>query len=147
MSRFQFTDPLRSWLANNADQACESPMEALFDSCLHLLMGADATMRQGWSVQHQSPIATPSGGGRADFRLTCWDVSIYIEIDGRPFHERSEDQGERDRQRDRLLIRDGHTVIRFMGSEVHRNPFACASEAIKTCRDLADRTNFSEKSS
>ena len=137
--RFSFSCDLRAWLANNADQAVESAMEALFDSCLTMMIG-QAPIAAGWSVQRQVGVPLPDQReGRADFRLSCWDVSVLIEIDGRPWHERSEDQGERDRRRDRLLHEQGNIVLRFMGSEVHRNPFQCASEALRVCRELANK--------
>lgn len=63
---------------------------------------------------------------------------IAIELDGHDFHERTPDQAQRDKARDRQLLRDYDTpVIRFTGSEVYRDPFRCADEAIETLRSYS----------
>ncbi len=72
------------------------------------------------------------GDYRVDFLLTptasgLTGRKIVVECDGHDFHERTKEQAERDRSRDRGLTA-GHTVLRFTGSEIYRNPRACAAQ-------------------
>src|SRR5205807_7453561 len=43
---------------------------------------------------------------------------FIVEIDGHDFHERTKEQAQRDKSRDRYLNQSGFTVFRFTGSEV-----------------------------
>ncbi len=54
---------------------------------------------------------------------------IVIECDGHDFHQKTKEQVARDRTRDRYLSTKYGKVIRFTGSEIFRNPSACAVEA------------------
>jgi len=68
-----------------------------------------------------------------------------IEIDGHEFHK-SKEQREKDYKRERYLMRQGYTVIRYMGTEVFLNPKECVTEAIDlaneiTRRDISDFLN------
>lgn len=78
---------------------------------------------------------------RLDFALICsrwtWDpgtwqdlAKIAIEIDGHDFHERTKQQAHRDKLRDRALANEGFTVLRFSGSDIHRDPRACAEQVV-----------------
>ncbi len=69
---------------------------------------------------------------RADFllRLTRWNhnqgeteciCQLVVEVDGHDFHERTKEQAQRDRSRDRTLTAAGYTVFRFTGSELFRD--------------------------
>ena len=53
-----------------------------------------------------------------------------IECDGHEYHERTKEQAQRDRSRDRMIQRDGLPVLRFTGSEIYRDPCGCAQEII-----------------
>jgi very-short-patch-repair endonuclease len=53
---------------------------------------------------------------------------IAIECDGHEFHERTKEQAEHDRSRDRALQADGWSVMRFTGRELHRDARKCAAE-------------------
>lgn len=63
--------------------------------------------------------------------VPCRDCSVAVECDGHEFHERTKEQAQRDRSRDRIIsgIR-GVTLLRFTGSEINRNAEACGAEAI-----------------
>lgn len=70
---------------------------------------------------------------RADFLVTGRDntgqkVSIVVECDGHEFHEKTKEQADRDKGRDRVLQSLGHQVVRFTGSDIHRNADRCAME-------------------
>lgn len=53
---------------------------------------------------------------------------VIVECDGHEFHERTAEQAERDRSRDRAFQAAGHVVFRFTGRELWRDPFACAEQ-------------------
>jgi very-short-patch-repair endonuclease len=73
---------------------------------------------------------------RVDFLIGICDFdrkkhTAVIECDGHDFHERTKEQAQRDRRRDRRLQADGHRVFRFTGSEIYRNPTAPAREVLE----------------
>lgn len=70
------------------------------------------------------------GNYRTDFLLETNLRSIVIECDGHEFHERTAVQASRDRRRDRDLQLAGHTVLRFTGSDIYRDPVACVKDII-----------------
>lgn len=61
------------------------------------------------------------GAGRPHHR-------IVIECDGHDYHERTKEQAQRDKKRDRTLQALGYQVFRFTGSEIWRDPTKCADE-------------------
>lgn len=44
-----------------------------------------------------------------------------VEVDGHNFHEKTKEQAQRDKLKDRLLQRAGYQVLRYTGSEVYKN--------------------------
>ena len=71
---------------------------------------------------------------RADFLLTVrlrGEVigRVVIECDGHNFHERTKEQAARDRSRDRAMLLAGYKVVRFTGSELHRDLMHCVGDA------------------
>lgn len=64
-------------------------------------------------------------------------LPLVVEVDGHDFHERTKEQAEHDRRRDRLMIESGATVLRFTGREVWRNARACADEVLTYARSAA----------
>lgn len=65
------------------------------------------------------------GKYRLDFAFP--DKKLAVECDGHAYHS-TRDQRGRDADRDRELIAQGWTVIRFTGSQIHENPERCADE-------------------
>lgn len=59
------------------------------------------------------------------------DRVYIIECDGHDFHEKTKEQAQRDKSRDRAFISSGSTVIRFTGSEINRDVDACVEEVFK----------------
>jgi len=53
---------------------------------------------------------------------------VAIECDGHAFHEKTKEQASRDKARDRSILAAGFPVMRFTGSEIFRDPVACASQ-------------------
>jgi very-short-patch-repair endonuclease len=65
---------------------------------------------------------------------------IVVECDGHDYHERTPDQAERDRSRDRKMTLAGYQVLRFTGREIYRDPSICMNEAFKAIIDIAVKT-------
>lgn len=63
-------------------------------------------------------------GGEALRRLPL----IVVECDGHDFHERTKEQAQRDKARDRELLMMGYRVLRFTGSEIYKDAIRCAVE-------------------
>lgn len=66
-------------------------------------------------------------------------VKIVIECDGHDFHERTKEQAQRDKSRDRFLHAAGYTVYRFTGSEIHADAEACAREVVGVLESIAHK--------
>lgn len=56
---------------------------------------------------------------------------VAIECDGHEFHEKTKEQAAHDKARDRFLSTSGWTVLRFTGSEIHKDPFGCALQVAR----------------
>ena len=80
----------------------------------------------------------PIGPYRADFALISSSGFLVVECDGHDFHERTKEQAAHDRKRDRFMVADGWTVLRFTGSEIHRDPVMCGREVLANCKRLVD---------
>lgn len=103
-------------------------------------------------IAPQATIGMAKGGYRVDFLLTlsmepCFEVEyeaginaqlrdgriakqLVVECDGHDFHDRTRAQASRDRERDRALQRRGLPVARFTGSDIWRDPYRCADDAL-----------------
>jgi very-short-patch-repair endonuclease len=70
---------------------------------------------------------------RIDFavRLKNWDGILFVECDGHDFHERTKEQAERDRSKDREVQAAGIPILRFTGREIYRNPMSCVLQIQK----------------
>lgn len=145
--------------------ACESPIEETMLYALCVLCHRNAASvqyilgdrvfgdldqsRSSFRIQPQAHIED----FRVDFLITYVDLGDYVEIsrnnipttrtirqmviecDGHEYHSRTKEQAMRDRQRDRVLQRNGYKVFRYTGSEIWSDVFKCAEEAIDTlCR-------------
>jgi len=131
-------EDLRDWV----DQICEvvknkigSPIEELFlvtfitwrifeGGCEGAIFTPSG--HGGWRIIPQAQI----GKYRVDFLIeeVITGSKIVVECDGHDFHERTKEQAERDRKRDRKLQSEGYFVMRFTGSELHRDPMECVHE-------------------
>lgn len=67
-----------------------------------------------------------------DWRTGASGMMLAFECDGHQFHERTPEQAERDRKRDRDLFELGIPTLRFTGREIVRDAQACA----ETIRDV-----------
>lgn len=139
-------------------RAGDTPIERLFYCSLYLHT-AYADMSLPWTIsthpyeqsepQHETLFlarqATLDGIGRVDFLLTVFSLveprrwhHLIVECDGHDFHERTKEQAANDRSRDRAATLAGYTVMRFTGSELWRDPWGCAAQAIR----WADQTQW-----
>ncbi|MFC6790602.1 endonuclease domain-containing protein [Methylobacterium komagatae] len=78
----------------------------------------------GWRVDFLIHFPDHTGKSAALSRL-------IVECDGHDFHERTKAQAARDRSRDRVAQHNGIPVLRFTGSEIHRDPARCAEEILR----------------
>lgn len=116
-------EAVRKALAGMSDLSrmkCESPIEEAM---------CDALRRAGTAPfaafnQHQE------GAYRLDFALIHPDGirKINVEVDGHDFHEKTKEQARSDKARDRALTLCGWRILRFTGSEVHRDVGACVAQ-------------------
>lgn len=72
------------------------------------------------------------GKYKADFLITvqCENrkTRIAIECDGHDFHEKTKEQAQKDKARDRFFVSEGVIVLRFTGSEIYRDVNKCTEE-------------------
>ncbi len=69
-------------------------------------------------------------------------LNLLIELDGHIWHEKTPEQVEKDKIRERDLINNGYILLRFSGREVYRDPFKVVDECVSKYTDLvADRYN------
>jgi very-short-patch-repair endonuclease len=83
------------------------------------------------------------GQGRAkgeEWREIRVDERMIVECDGHEFHEKTKEQAQRDKERDRKLQSLGFRVYRYTGSELYADAFRCAAEILRhmTGRDFGD---------
>jgi hypothetical protein len=113
---------------------CQSPIEELL---VIGLFGTDAVLGHDFLVH----TGARRGPYLPDILLSTYvklgphieELELAIEVDGREWHDRSFDQVQRDRLRDRQMLRDhGISTLRFTGREIYRDPFAAAEEAVIT---------------
>lgn len=141
----------------------ESPIEwMLFDGLAR--GGSDCWARFGFA---RSTDGLPKGGAwvipqapvgkyRVDFLLVTWRcgpecenafctdhrVLVAIECDGHEWHERTPQQAQRDKQRDREIQAKGISVIRFTGGEIRRNAIDCAYEIAALVHGIAGLLDY-----
>lgn len=111
-----------------ASQDCESPIEALFLAAFIGVCLRDSS----YKIYPQRHV----GRYRVDFYITFmaddpkWRRDVIVECDGHDYHERTKEQAERDKKRDRAITGSGIPVFRFTGRELHRDPEACVMEIL-----------------
>jgi len=158
-----YTDVITSieeW--EDAERAIESPVEQLFYiEWLFRKFHNHDYEELYLEPQHQDP---STNGFRVDFcfnfiqEVLAWpecglklengrmlDVitaikypKLAIEIDGHIWHEKTKEQVIRDKKRERILIANGWTVLRFSGSEVYKNPSKCVDEMLSVTEKMRE---------
>lgn len=140
-------------IADELRSYCESPIEVAFGAAFMLLgeyvysqvalhePGYDGPVNAldfEFVLQCQKKI----GRHRVDF-LASWSYDeprqkIIVECDGHNFHERTKEQAQKDRAKDRDWQNAGFRVFRFTGSEIYRDAFACATEVFEALLAMSD---------
>lgn len=127
---------------SSALDACESPIEAkllvaMFDHCefddMAVRVGDAVRFFGGTTDRLEICPQFVIGPYRCDFAFKQFHPNgtitrIVVECDGHDFHERTKEQAQRDKSRDRYLQANGWRVLRFTGSEIHRNAEKCVDE-------------------
>ena len=67
----------------------------------------------------------------ADFYITKRDVKLCVYTDGHTYHERTEEQAQRDKRIDRKLQELGFQVLRYTGKDVNENTDIIVAEIKK----------------
>lgn len=83
-----------------------------------------------WRLSTQKEVVIDEHQYRIDIALVSPFKRIAVECDGAQWHS-SPDDAAKDAARDRALVLDGWTVLRFTGREIHRTPDACARDVMK----------------
>lgn len=92
------------------------------------------------STQH--PVGEPPGRYRVDIAAHVEDeetgtrATLFIECDGHDYHERTKEQAMRDRKRDRYFQTSDLPLLRFTGTEIHKDAPGCARQAVEEVERL-----------
>jgi very-short-patch-repair endonuclease len=142
------------YISHDLEQAvelCESPPERamLYALAISAWDYADGVLlrfgggAQGLVTTHSTWIEIEPQSQQGDFRIdfvisqrrrqgdgSTVEARLAIECDGYEFHERTAEQARRDRRRDRELQSRDIAVFRYLGSDVWRDVFQAANEAV-----------------
>lgn len=115
-------------------QNCESPIEQIMALRLHNYKNSWQAYKLNYQdnidvvdIQNQYIVKVGSISYRIDFAIPVWDMHLHkgaffaIECDGHDFHEKTKEQAQRDKKRDRDITTSGMIIMRFTGSEIYRN--------------------------
>jgi very-short-patch-repair endonuclease len=133
---------------NCLEVGMESPIEDLFwISCWLLCKARYSDLNPDPEITPHGPelpdgmYVTPQakvGKFRVDFLIDSKGFGpkehlppVIVELDGHAFHDKDKRQRSYEKGRDRALVRAGYRVIHFTGSDVVKDPFACAWEALE----------------
>lgn len=83
-----------------------------------------------WRLTCQREVTVGDQRYRVDLAIVSPFKRIAVEADGHEWHA-SPDDAARDAARDRALVLDGWTVLRFTGREIHRTPDTCARDVMR----------------
>lgn len=128
---------------------CDSPIEVAFLTHARVKFdsgGNDALARSRRGVlyqQHAVELVRKGGFAFLDFAVkkllpNGYMLKVAVELDGHQFHDATRERAAEDKSRDRDLVRDGWFVLRFTGTEVSRNAFACVDEV----REVVEALSF-----
>lgn len=133
------------------EHTCQSPIEvdlgvAMLATDLSALMWSTVirwndqhSLHDGFYIVPQFPV----GKFRLDFGLILivgqHRTRLAVECDGHEFHERDRKRAAKDKSRDRELLEADWPVMRFTGSEIHKDPEACARQAVDHLMRMIDK--------
>lgn len=129
ISHFKNTGSLISLKLSNLN-VCESFIEQKLYNLLNRSF-EDNNLNKRFTITPQYPV--PKTPYRVDLFIrddkTRKPVCI-IECDGHEFHEKTKEQVQEDKKRDRILAKKGYIVLRFTGSEIINDVNNCVSEIV-----------------
>jgi len=64
---------------------------------------------------------------------------LGVEIDSHIWHEKTKEQVQYHKQRERFLIKNGWKLLRFTGSEVFKNPPKCVNEILEVANKTREK--------
>lgn len=102
-------------------RSAESPLEEKLGHAI-----VDAAPGPGFDLVPQHELVLEGEQYRLDFALFVGERRFDVECDGHDYHERTPAQASHDRRRDRALQRAGWMVLRYPGTDVHRDAAGCA---------------------
>jgi very-short-patch-repair endonuclease len=127
--------------ANCLEIGMQSPIEHLFWIAANCIASANfATLNPPPDVGFGIDIKPQAQFGkyRVDFLIRSHGYApdgiylpVVVELDGHDFHDKDKRQRSYEKRRDRDLVRAGCRVLHFTGSDVVKDPFACAWEALE----------------
>ena len=134
-------------------EKAESPIELLLVGAFiarMMLTGGCAIGKAPWcfdiSEKSQSLSSTQQfewHGCRIDFAIFFeGNPIVFIECDGHEFHERTKEQAERDRSRDRAVQLAGVIALRFTGREIWRDVGVCIDEIVEAIRTALEKRGW-----
>lgn len=138
---------------------CESPIESLvfweflisgmtyvvdnYDMIGGLTHHRFAKKNLSYRLSPQFGVVIDGKNYRCDFAISVVDGpenevgKICIELDGHEFHERTKEQAQRDKSRDRNFQKAGFVVLRYTGSEVWNNPCVVIDDVERVIEDMS----------
>lgn len=153
VGRFAADEWSQEMYCRMVEQPISSPIEQLFYAALsamarthYIEMDPDPIKRDGeWDSGfglHVYPQAKV-GPYTVDFMLVEVDPNgakpaVVVELDGHDFHDKDKRQRSYEKARDRYLVKQGYKVLHFTGSDVVRDPFAVAHEALEMAGSTVD---------
>ena len=115
---------------------CQSPIEQMLCVALNVRMANEPF----WLLTQKTIMAKSQKIYHCDFSIcaTIKDDEVYdivlVECDGHEFHQKTKAQVKRDNERDLDLKMAGYDVLHFSGSQIYNDPYKCADDVIKYCR-------------
>ncbi len=111
--------------------AARSPLEELF-----YVAAAGPCFLRDVTIIHEPKYYSPHLPDFELYRVTpdgdSWiEEYLIVELDGHEFHERTPEQAERDRSRDRWFAAQDLRLVRFTGREIWRDVHTCVAEALE----------------
>ncbi len=125
-----------------------SPIEKIFYTAVRTIQKINSIDDWAWATPDESSIKIgleilpqfSIGHYRVDFLVRMHPTpnqdgsqqikEVIIECDSQEFHERSEKERRYEKKRDRFFQINGYKVFHFTGSEIVREPFRVAGEAL-----------------
>lgn len=95
--------------------------------------------RLDFNADFVSVLINSNAGNRYSEEAICKvdHPRLGIEIDGHIWHEKTKEQAQHDKKRERFLISKGWKILRFTGSEVYKDPAKCLDETIRIGESMA----------